>query len=366
MAYWNPRASATRTAYGAPLRAALIYSRVDSMSRLLSNTVAACAVRLVGRLRRTLSGKRRQRLRNQASRFRAPPAASTSPSATSPSPHFTTRSNGTSRSYTRCARPRAWSSRAAIPLEERPGEHTDHAWHRGVWWGHGEISGVDFWRELGRDKTGRLVLKSPPETSGDTLTAEMSLQAPDGTSLGSVRQSFRFSGDASLRVIDATIAVRADRRRRRSSFGDTEDGGFGVRLSDAYRQDRGALLTNAQGLEGTENIWGKSSEWVDYSAFIDGRKGVAVFDHPGEPASPDRLARARLQPQRRQPVRRRGLLGRRDRRRRLHAARGRNVDPALPRRHPRRPNGHRGPLSRVRRAVRAARRLGRLFGSRLV
>ena len=40
------------------------------------------------------------------------------------------------------------------PVEERPGEHSDHIWHRGIWWGHGDINGVDFWRELGRDKTG--------------------------------------------------------------------------------------------------------------------------------------------------------------------------------------------------------------------
>ena len=75
------------------------------------------------------------------------------------------------------------------------------------------------------------------------------------------------------------IAVHADQGAA-LNFADTEDGGFGMRLSDAFRQDRGAKLTNAQGLEGTENIWGKNSEWVDYSAFIDGRKGTAVFDHP--------------------------------------------------------------------------------------
>lgn len=113
----------------------------------------------------------------------------------------------------------------------------------------------------------------------DTLAAELSLETPDGASLGTVRQSYRFSAAGTLRIIDATIAIQADQGVS-LTFADTEDGGFGLRLSDAFRQDRGAKLTNAQGLEGTENIWGKNSEWVDYSAFIDGRKGVAVFDHP--------------------------------------------------------------------------------------
>ncbi len=166
------------------------------------------------------------------------------------------------------------------PIEPRPGEHSDHVWHRGIWWGHGVINGVDFWREQGRDKTGRLVLKSPPRTEADSLTADMSLQTPAGSSLGSVRQSYRFSGDESRRVIDATIEIRADQGVA-VTFGDTEDGGFGIRLADPFRQDMGAMLTNAQGLQDAENIWGRNSEWVDYAAFLDNRRiGVVVFDHP--------------------------------------------------------------------------------------
>ena len=35
------------------------------------------------------------------------------------------------------------------------------------------------------------------------------------------------------------------------------------------------------------NVWGKRSNWVDYSADLDGEKlGVAMFDHPGNPRHP--------------------------------------------------------------------------------
>ena len=35
------------------------------------------------------------------------------------------------------------------------------------------------------------------------------------------------------------------------------------------------------------NIWGKRSNWVDYSAELDGEKlGVAMFDHPSNPRHP--------------------------------------------------------------------------------
>ena len=78
----------------------------------------------------------------------------------------------------------------------------------------------------------------------------------------------------------AAISIRADQSVA-LTFGDTDDGGFGFRLADAFRQDQGALLINSEGQQDTENIWGKRARWIDYSAVLDGTKtGVAVFDHP--------------------------------------------------------------------------------------
>jgi hypothetical protein len=56
-----------------------------------------------------------------------------------------------------------------FPLEKVAGESTDHHWHRGLWFAHGDINGVDFWRETSGDPkqdaklplpVGRLVAKS--------------------------------------------------------------------------------------------------------------------------------------------------------------------------------------------------------------
>jgi len=44
---------------------------------------------------------------------------------------------------------------------------------------------------------------------------------------------------------------------------------------------------NAQGGEGEANVWGKRSEWVDYSGELEGQKvGVVMMDHPGNPRHP--------------------------------------------------------------------------------
>lgn len=172
------------------------------------------------------------------------------------------------------------------PLETREGESTDHAWHRGIWFGHGEVSGEDFWRELGAEKSGKLVVEGEPEAavSGGTATIRfktaMQGREPEKKRFGSVSQSYAITTLDSHVVIDATITVSADAGMD-LRFGDTDDGGFGFRLRDEYREDRGARLTNSEKLSGARAMWGKNARWVDYSADLDGKTiGFAMLDHP--------------------------------------------------------------------------------------
>ena len=166
------------------------------------------------------------------------------------------------------------------PVEKVAGEETDHVWHRGLWYGHGIINGHDFWRELGRDKTARLVTAREPRRKQNAIDAKFAMVTPAGQTIGTIYQAFRASAQGPLRFLDAAIQVHADQNTA-LTFGDTDDGGFAFRLNDHFREDRGARLRNAEGLEGTSNIWGKSARWVDYSAIVDGTPaGVAIFDHP--------------------------------------------------------------------------------------
>jgi hypothetical protein len=178
------------------------------------------------------------------------------------------------------------------PIEPREGEEQDHDWHRGIWYGHGEVNGHDFWRELGRDKTGIIVPISAPTykaaATSATLTAELGLQTPKREIIGTVSEEFAFSKAGPLRLIDVTIVIQADKGQA-LTFGDTEDGGFGMRLADEFRQDRGATLLNSEGQQGTENIWGKPARWIDYATTIEGKQaGVAMFDHPSNLRHPTR------------------------------------------------------------------------------
>lgn len=170
------------------------------------------------------------------------------------------------------------------PMEKREGETTDHVWHRGFWYGHGVINGADFWREQGKEKSGRLMLVGAPRVSGERVSLDLLLTPPSGEPMGSVRQQYRIHDRGRLRFVDSAITIDADQRTA-LTFGDTDDGGFAMRLSDEFAESRGARLVNSDGLAGTKNIWGKPAQWVDYS--IDSC-GVAMFDHPTNLRHPTR------------------------------------------------------------------------------
>ena len=172
------------------------------------------------------------------------------------------------------------------PVALRTGDSQDHIWHRGILFGHGDVNGVDFWRELGREKTGRFVPRSAPKWRRGTLTIEADMVPPKGKRLGSVREEFRFNRVGPAYIIDTRVSISADAGVD-LTLGDTEEAAFAVRLSEEFRQDRGAALINSEGLKDTGNIWGRRARWVDYSTTKDGRKvGVAIFDHPANPKHP--------------------------------------------------------------------------------
>lgn len=174
------------------------------------------------------------------------------------------------------------------PLEPREGDSNDHVWHRGFWYGHGIINGADFWREQGRDKTSRLILTTAPRLGKRAAALDLAMTPPDGKPIGHMRQQFAFADRGPLRILDAAIAIQADAGVA-LTFGDSDDGGFAFRLSELFREDRGAKLHNSEGLAGTKNIWGKPARWVDFSAIVDGAPaGVVMFDHRSNLRHPTR------------------------------------------------------------------------------
>jgi hypothetical protein len=186
-----------------------------------------------------------------------------------------------------------------FPLEKIEGESNDHFWQRGLWFAHGNINGIDFWREASGDKAkdarlplpvGRISIKSPPKTKSEKgsgiLSADFNLAAPGDKIIGTISQQYTFRCIGNDIVIDVKAVVLANQGTP-LKMGDTEEGLLGFRFADEFKEDRGATLSNSEGLKGTDQIWGKRARWVDYSTSIKGEKlGVAIFDHPQNPKHP--------------------------------------------------------------------------------
>jgi Family of unknown function (DUF6807) len=183
-----------------------------------------------------------------------------------------------------------------------PGETHDHPHHTGLWFTHGDVNGYNFWANedsqegSGKGK-GRVVLKRVDRVSSGKRTgvieAVFEWKIPTGETLLRESRKMTFYSDPQLRIIDFDITLSPEEK---VTFGDTKEGMFAMRLAPALEEDqpkgiaepkRTGRMVNAQNKVGEKNVWGKRSEWVDYSGVIDGQPvGVAIFDYPGNPRYP--------------------------------------------------------------------------------
>jgi hypothetical protein len=88
-------------------------------------------------------------------------------------------------------------------------------------------------------------------------------------------------------VVDFDITLTAVQK---VVFGDSKDGFFGIRLRPVLQEDTGTgHISNADGLKGEKALWGRPSNWCDYSGSIgDEKVGVTILDDPRNPRHPVR------------------------------------------------------------------------------
>jgi hypothetical protein len=179
-----------------------------------------------------------------------------------------------------------------FPMEHVRGESTDHPHHRGLWFAHGDVNGLDFWASETADqrpktKIGKIVLAGKPAVKSGwhagSLTADFHWQDSSGAALLTEHRIMTFSAGAIARMIDLDITLRAVQQVK---FGDTKEGCFAIRLGTPFEVKHGARMVNAEGVTGIP-VWGKRSKWVDYKGNVQGELvGVAIFDHPANPRHP--------------------------------------------------------------------------------
>jgi hypothetical protein len=178
----------------------------------------------------------------------------------------------------------------------------DHQHQRGLWFAHDNVNKIDYWNnewsyvtDLHRKNLGRISLKQLGEVKSGkdkgsiAATFEWGDIEKTGPPVLTESRVMTFYSDDKLRYFDIDITLTAIQS---VTFGDGKDGALGIRLRPVLQEDKDKdhpHIVNADGLEGEKALWGKPSNWCDYSGMIGSEKvGVAILDHPENPRHPVR------------------------------------------------------------------------------
>jgi hypothetical protein len=177
-----------------------------------------------------------------------------------------------------------------FPMEAAAGDSTDHLHHTGLWFSYDDVNGVKFWENdpsYKHPNMGKIVVRSADFQEGDkagTIDAVLEWRGPKGELLIVENRKMTFHSDPKLRIVDFEITLTAGEDL---TFGDTKEGAFAIRLAETLTEKKGGKMVNAAGATGMAQVWGKRSDWVDYSGEVEGEKlGVAILDYPQNPRHP--------------------------------------------------------------------------------
>jgi Methane oxygenase PmoA len=158
---------------------------------------------------------------------------------------------------------------------------------RPLYFGHGNINGLDFWGEQAFDRYyedhvrqpyGHMKVTSVEQSGPLSVRATFALLDPNERKIGEEAQAFVFAEQGSVRTIDCEFVIRATDGP--VVMGDTKEGTFGIRLRAELSAPHDHMV-NSGGGHGEKEIWGRPAEWVNYSGTVSGKPvGIAVFDSP--------------------------------------------------------------------------------------
>lgn len=169
------------------------------------------------------------------------------------------------------------------PLEQVATDTHDHPHHRGLWFTHGEVNGIDFWSE--EPRAGRTVHDRLEDyQSGEVFArfvATTQWIAPDNKVIANdTRTVLVFPLPNGDRLMDFEVVLKP--KQGNLLLGDTKEGSFGLRVPDAWTPDKkqGGYIVNSAGQKEAA-VWGKPAEWMDYGGKVQNSSyGIAIFDHP--------------------------------------------------------------------------------------
>lgn len=171
----------------------------------------------------------------------------------------------------------------------------NHDHHRGIWFAHTHVSGVNFWAEDGEGRIRQsewLVYEDGPSTA----RMGVRLQWHDGHDAAALLTQDvittyqpRENGEYTI-----TIQSRLTPTAEQLELGQTNFGLLAVRVAKSISEHfGGGTLTNSALKQGEPAIFGKASEWMDYSGPVRGENGIAnegltYIEHPDNISYPSK------------------------------------------------------------------------------
>jgi hypothetical protein len=184
------------------------------------------------------------------------------------------------------------------PMEEVADEEHDHPHHRGLWYAHGNVNGLDFWSE--EQNFCKIVhdqfVKVQSGKEVGIIKSKDKWIDHDGAVVCTDVRTMRFynlAGAERMFDFDVTLQAPADKP---VVFGDTKEGSMATRLAETMRLTHkngpgAGHIVLSTGLRDQET-WGKHADWCDYYGPVAGGAkgpetlGVAILDHPDNPRHP--------------------------------------------------------------------------------
>ncbi len=167
------------------------------------------------------------------------------------------------------------------PMEQIPGEATDHPHHRSFWVGFGDVNGIDFWAE--GEKSGKIVQRmldfdslSPGHwnvhATNEWIDAEGKTVCTEDRRYSFLSCDYGILISTWIELSPATTELK---------LGGTKEGFLAFRLAHGMQiKDGKGHALNSEGQKDAA-CWGKRARWLDYTGEAGGKTvGVTVFDLP--------------------------------------------------------------------------------------
>lgn len=173
---------------------------------------------------------------------------------------------------------------AGFPLTEMGAHNFPH--HKGVWIGHAQVNGVNFFHDL-VDAGWIVPVRISADADADSARIDLDLEWRDrrGTVIATELRSHAVRRVGPAHLLDMISTLHASHGAL--ELGVDNHAWAGCRLIDALDQDDGGSMRDSEGRQGADAINGHPVRWVDVSGAIGGQAcGAALMANPASAPVP--------------------------------------------------------------------------------